>query len=60
METKNLLNHELSRMEAFRLLSECYFLPSPGLSDTLNSLELYLANVSELAAKCVQRMRKGP
>ncbi|MDH3571962.1 MAG: molecular chaperone TorD family protein [Desulfobacteraceae bacterium] len=58
METKDLLNHELSRMEAFRLLSECYFLPSPGLSDTLNSLELYLANVSELAAKCVQRMRK--
>lgn len=58
METKNLLNHELSRMEAFRLLSECYFLPNPDLSDTLDNLELHLANVSETAANCVRRMRK--
>jgi putative dimethyl sulfoxide reductase chaperone len=58
METKNLINRELSRMEAFRLLRECYFLPNPGLSDTLNSLELYLANVSAPAANCLRRMRK--
>ena len=58
METKNLVNHELSRMEAFRHLSECYFPPDSGLSDTLKNLELHLANVSELAAKCARRMRK--
>ena len=58
METKNLLNRELSRMEAFRLLSECYFLPNPDLSDTLDNLKLHMANVSETAANCVRRMRK--
>lgn len=59
METKNLVNHELSRMEAFRQLSECYFPPDSGLSDTLKNLELHLANVSQPAANCVQRMHKG-
>ncbi|MBW2492122.1 MAG: molecular chaperone TorD family protein [Deltaproteobacteria bacterium] len=58
METKNLIYHELSRMEAFRLLSECYFLPNPGLSDTLNSLELHLGNVGTPAANCVRHMSK--
>ena len=59
METKNLMNHELSRMEAFRQLSECYFQPDSSLSDTLENLELHLANVSQFAVKFVQRMRKG-
>jgi len=59
METKNLVNHELSRMEAFRQLSECYFQPESGLSDILENLELHLANVSQPAANCVQRMHKG-
>lgn len=58
METKNILNHELSRMEAFQLLSECYSLPDPGLSDTLGNLQFHMANMSESAAECVQRMRK--
>ena len=58
MKTKNLINHELSRMEAFRLLSECYLLPNPGLSDTLNSLERQLANVSIPAANFAQHMSK--
>lgn len=58
METKTLANHELSRMEAFRQLSECYFQPDSGLSDTLENLEIHLANVSQSAAKSVQRMRK--
>ena len=58
MESKNLLNYESSRMAAFRLLSECYFLPDPGLADTLDNLEGHLANLSEPAAKYVSRMRK--
>ncbi len=58
METKDIFDHELSRMEAFQLLSECYFLPHPGLSDKLRNLQLHMANLSEPAAECVQRMRK--
>lgn len=58
METKNIINHEQSRMEAFRLLSECYFLPNPDLPDILDNLELHLANVSKPAANCVRHMRK--
>jgi TorA maturation chaperone TorD len=58
METKNIINHELSRMEAFRLLSECYFLPNPDLPDILDNLELHLANVSKPAANCVRHMGK--
>jgi len=59
MKTKNLVNYELSRMEAFRQLSECYFQPNSGLSDTLEDLELHLANMSQSAVKFVQSMRKG-
>jgi TorA maturation chaperone TorD len=58
METKNLLNHEASRMEAFRLLSDCYFLPDPGLSEKLENLEFNMTNVCEPAVKLVQNMRK--
>jgi len=58
METKNLLNHESSRMATFRWLSICYFVPDTGLSDTLDNLESHLANLSEPAAKNVRRMRK--
>ena len=58
METKNLLNHESSRMEAFRLLSDCYFLPDPGLSEKLDNLEFNMANVCKPAVVFIQRMRK--
>jgi TorA maturation chaperone TorD len=58
METKNLLNHESSRMATFRWLSICYFLPDTGLLDTLDNLESHLANLSEPAAKNARRMRK--
>ena len=58
MEAIKMLNHELSRMEAFRLLSECYFLPNSDLCDILNNLKLHLANVSESGTKCVRRMHK--
>jgi len=57
METENLLNHESSRMTAFRLLSDCFFLPEPGLSEKLENLEFNMANVSEPAVKLVQSMR---
>jgi TorA maturation chaperone TorD len=59
METKNLLNHESSRMAAFRLLSDCYFLPDPGLSEKLKNLEINMANVCEPAVVSIQRMRKA-
>ena len=58
METKNLLNHESSRMETFRLLSDCYFLPVPGLSEKLENLEINMADVCEPAAESIQNMRK--
>lgn len=56
METNTLIIHELLRMEAFRLLSECYYLPNPGLSDTLNHLEHHLANMRTPAADCLRHM----
>ncbi|MGD8523493.1 MAG: molecular chaperone TorD family protein [Desulfobacterales bacterium] len=59
MKTKNLLNNELSRMEAFRLLSEFYFLPDSGLSEKLKNLEFNIANVCEPAAGFIQSMRKA-
>jgi TorA maturation chaperone TorD len=46
-------------MEAFRFLSECYFLPNSALSDTLNGLELHLTNVSAPAAHFARHMRKA-
>ena len=58
MEIKNLLNYESSRMKAFQLLSDCYFLPDPGLSEKLENLEFNTANVCEPAAEWVQRMCK--
>jgi TorA maturation chaperone TorD len=58
METQNLLNQESARMETFRLLSGCYFLPDPGLSKKLEDLELNMANVCEPAAEWVRDMRK--
>ena len=58
METENLLNHESSRMTVFRLLSDCYFLPDPGLSEKLENLESNMVNVCQPAVKWVQNMRK--
>ena len=58
METKNLLKHESSRMTVFRLLSDCFFLPDPGLSEKLEQLEFNITNVSEAAVHFIQDMRK--
>ncbi len=55
METK-IISRELSRMEAFRLLSECYSLPNHDVSDTLNYLTRHLPNVSEPAANWARHM----
>jgi TorA maturation chaperone TorD len=58
MEKNNLLNDESSRMKAFRLLSDFYFLPDPGFSKNLENLEFNMANVCEPAAEWVHRMHK--
>ena len=58
MKTKNMLNQESSRMTAFRLLSDCFFLPDPGLSEKLEDLEFNLANICEPAVQFIQNMRK--
>lgn len=58
METKNLMRDESSRMAAFRLLSDCYYLPDPGLSEKLETLEFNMANVCEPAVGFIQSMRK--
>jgi TorA maturation chaperone TorD len=58
MKTKNLLNLESLRMVSFRMLSDCYFLPEPGLSEKLENLELNMADLCEPAVEWVQRMHK--
>jgi TorA maturation chaperone TorD len=59
METQNLLHYESSRMEAFRLLSECYFLPQAPLSENLENLERNMVNVCEPVVGFIQCMRKA-
>jgi TorA maturation chaperone TorD len=56
MDIKNLLHDEASRMEAFRLLSDCYFQPDPRLAEKLGVLELNLAVVCEPAVVFVKKM----
>ncbi len=58
METENLANHESSRMRDFRILSDCFFLPEPGLSEKLEDLEFNMTNVCETAVPLIQNMRK--
>ena len=58
METENLVKHESSRMTAFQILSDCFFLPDPGLSEKLEDLEFNMTNVCETAVPLIQNMRK--
>ena len=58
METQNIVNHESSRMTAFQILSDCFFLPDPGLSEKLEDLEFNMTNVCETAVPLIQNMRK--
>jgi TorA maturation chaperone TorD len=45
-------------MKGFRFLSDCYFLPEADLSEKLERLEFFMANVCEPAVEWVQAMRK--
>ena len=56
MEPKNVLNAESSRMETFRLLSDCYRLPDPELSERIKRLELCMANGFDPALEFVFKM----
>jgi TorA maturation chaperone TorD len=58
MEAKNLLNQESARMNAFRLLSDCYFIPEPKLSEKLENLESSLAELCDAAVESIQKMVK--
>jgi TorA maturation chaperone TorD len=40
------------------MLSDCYFLPDPGLSEKLENLELNMSDVCEPAAEWAHSMRK--
>ena len=57
METENLVNRESSRMTAFQILSDCFFLPDPGLSEKLEDLEFNMTTVCETAVPLIQIMR---
>ena len=56
METKHLLNDEWSRMEGFRLLSDCYLIPDSELVETLRNLQFNLLKVCEPATHLVQNI----
>ena len=58
METRNLLKLESSRMEAFRLLSDCYRLPDQALIEKIRRLEMHMVTISEQSAESVQRLCK--
>jgi TorA maturation chaperone TorD len=58
METERLMDHESSRMTAFRILSDCFLLPDPGLSEKLEDLEFNMTNVCETTVPLIQNMRK--
>lgn len=45
-------------MTVFEILSACYFLPDPGLSEKLGHLEFNMTNVCETAVPLIQNMRK--
>jgi TorA maturation chaperone TorD len=44
-------------MEAFRLLSECYFLPDPQVPEKLDILEQHIATVCDPALGFIRKMR---
>ena len=45
-------------MTAFQILSDCFFLPDPGLSEKLADLEFNMTNVCETAVPLIHNMRK--
>ncbi|UCE83108.1 MAG: molecular chaperone TorD family protein [Deltaproteobacteria bacterium] len=56
METDELLSRELARGEAYKLLAECYYLPTPELKIKLTDLEQQMTNVCPEAMLYVKKM----
>jgi TorA maturation chaperone TorD len=56
METADLLSRERAKGEAYKLLAECYYLPTPELKGKLTDLEQQLTNVCPEAMLYVKEM----
>lgn len=44
-------------MKAFRVLSDCYLLPFPGLSEKLKRMEVYMEAICQTAVGYIENMR---
>ena len=56
METDDLLYRERARGEAYKLLAECYYLPTPGLTGKLTDLEQQMSGVCTEAMLYIKKM----
>jgi len=56
METDDLLSRERARGEAYKLLAECYYLPTPELKGKLIDLEHQMAGVCTEAMLYIKKM----
>ena len=56
METDDLLSRERARGEAYKLLAECYYLPTPALTRTLTDLEQQMSGVCTEAMFYIKKM----
>lgn len=59
MQMEDFLLREKARGESFRLLSECYNLPTEALSQTLTNMVLEVDRISSAAALYADRMKKA-
>jgi TorA maturation chaperone TorD len=59
MQMEDLLVREKARGESFRLLSECYNLPSEALNETLTNMVLEFGPICSTAALYAERMKKA-
>jgi len=58
METDELLSRERARGEAYKLLAECYYLPTPELMQKLIDLEQQMAGVCTEAMLYIREMHE--
>ena len=58
METDDLLSREQARGETYKLLAECYYLPTPELMRKLLELEQQMASVSAEAMLYIKEMKE--
>ncbi len=56
METDDLLSREYARAEAYKLLAECYYLPTPELIGKLKDLEQQMSGVCTEAMLYIKEM----